>query len=164
MYYTYVDTPIGPFLLAGDGHALFKASFTTGKQTRQPEPDWIRDPVPLSFAVEQVEEYFAGERTRFDLPLEIAGTAFQQDVWNVLRSIPFGQTWSYGRVAKALGRPGASRAVGAANGANVLPLIIPCHRVIGSDGKLTGFGGGLKTKKWLLDFESARSDPQGTLF
>ena len=164
MYYTYVDTPIGPFLLAGDDTTLFKASFTTGRQCRQPEPDWIHDTAPLRFAVEQVEEYFAGERTSFDLPLEIAGTAFQQDVWRVLRSIPFGEAWSYGRVAQALGRPGASRAVGAANAANVLPLIIPCHRVIGSDGKLTGFGGGLATKKWLLEFEGARAGRQGTLF
>ncbi len=164
MYYTYVDSPVGPFFLAGDGTSLSKASFAYGKQRRQPEPGWIHDPASLSFAVEQVEEYFAGERIRFDLPLEIAGTGFQKDVWGVLRSIPFGETWSYGRVAKALGKPGASRAVGAANAANVLPLIIPCHRVIGSDGTLTGFGGGLETKKWLLDFEEARSSRQGTLF
>ncbi len=164
MYYTYVDSPIGPFFLAGDGTSLYKASFTTGKQRRQPEPGWTSDPAPLNFAVEQVEEYFAGERTCFDLPLEITGTGFQKDVWQVLQSIPFGEAWSYGRVAKALGKPGASRAVGAANAANVLPLIIPCHRVIGANGTLTGFGGGLATKKWLLDFEGARSGGQGTLF
>ena len=164
MYYTYVDSPIGPFFLAGDGTSLRKASFSTGKQQRQPEEGWVRDPAPLSYAVEQIEEYFAGERTRFDLPLEIVGTEFQKDVWQVLRSIPFGETWSYGRVAKSLGKPGASRAVGAANAANVLPLIIPCHRVIGGDGTLTGFGGGLDTKKWLLDFEGAATSRQGTLF
>lgn len=164
MYYAYVDSPVGPFFLAGDGSSLCRASFAYGKQCRKPEPGWTQDPAALGFAVEQVEEYFAGERTRFDIPLEIDGTDFQKDVWRVLRMIPFGETWSYGQVAKELGNPGASRAVGAANGANVLPLIIPCHRVIGSNGTLTGFGGGLDTKKWLLDFERVQSSPQGTLF
>lgn len=163
MYYTYVDSPIGPFFLAGDETSLSMASFTTGKQHRKPEPSWTPDASALSFAVEQVEQYFAGERTRFNLPLEIAGTEFQKDVWQVLQTIPFGEAWSYGRVAKTLGKPGASRAVGAANAANVLPLVIPCHRVIGEDGTLTGFGGGLGTKKWLLDFEGV-TGRQGTLF
>lgn len=164
VYYTHVDSPIGPFLLAGNDEALSMASFAKGKQRREPEAGWIHDPVPLRYASEQVESYFAGERTVFDLPLEIEGTAFQEEVWAVLRTIPFGEAWSYGQVARALGNPGASRAVGAANGANILPLIIPCHRVIGANGTLTGFGGGLETKKWLLDFECTRSDPQGSLF
>lgn len=163
MYYTYVDSPIGPFFLAGDGTALSLASYATGRRPIKPKPEWIRDPAPLRFAVEQVEAYFAGQRTRFDLPLDIVGTPLQKDVWQVLQTIPFGETLSYGRVAQALGMPGASRAVGAANAANPLPLIIPCHRVIGSDRTLTGFGGGLETKKWLLEFEGARG-LQGSLF
>ncbi len=155
MYYTYINSPVGRFFLAGNGTSLALTSFTRGKQCREPEPGWKHDPVALNFAVEQIEQYFAGERTRFDLPLEIAGTQFQKEVWDVLQVIPFGEAWSYGRVAKMLENPGASRAVGAANAANVLPLIIPCHRVIGSSGQLTGFGGGLETKRWLLDFEGA---------
>jgi len=155
MYYTYLKSPVGPFFLAGDGTSLSLASFTTGHQCREPEPGWVHDPLALSFAVEQVEEYFAGERRRFDLPLEIAGTEFQQSAWRVLQSIPFGETWTYRRVAQVLGKPSAYRAVGSANAANSLPLIIPCHRLVGTKGQLTGFGGGLETKKWLLEFEGA---------
>lgn len=106
----------------------------------------------------QIEQYFARERTRFDFPLAMQGTPFQRSVWQVLMTIPFGQTRSYQQVAEALGRPSATRAVGAANGANPIALIVPCHRVIGSNGKLTGYAGGLEVKARLLDFE------QGTLF
>lgn len=162
--YTHVESPIGPFLLAGSDSALAVASFARGKQRREPQAGWVHDPETLRYASEQVEAYFAGQRTTFDLPLAIEGTDFQMRVWAILRTIPFGEVWSYGQVARALGSPGASRAVGAANGANLLPLIIPCHRVIGANGTLTGFGGGLETKKWLLDFERRRVDPQGSLF
>ena len=164
MYYTYLDTPIGHFLLAGDNRSLSTTSFTTGKQARPPHLDWIHDRAPLGFAIDQLEQYFAGERTCFELPLAITGTHFQQQVWRQLQAIPFGETRSYGDIARALDKPGASRAVGTANAANILPLIIPCHRVIGADGTLTGFGGGLETKRWLLDFEGALPPEQGTLF
>ena len=155
MYYTYVATPVGRFFLAGDGDSLSVASFTTGHLCRTPQSGWTLDPAALRFAASQVEEYFAGERTRFDLPLGMVGTAFQRDVWHLLQAIPFGEVWTYKRVAKTLGKPRAGRAVGSANAANILPLIVPCHRLVGTSGKLTGFGGGLRTKEWLLDFEGA---------
>ena len=150
-----METPVGPFLVGGDGRSLSVASFAVGRQHRRPEAGWKEDAGAVRFAVEQLEQYFARERTEFDLPLKIDGTPFQKEVWEVLRSIPFGETRSYGQVARAIGRANAFRAVGAANGANVLPIIIPCHRVVGSDGTLTGFGGGLDAKRWLLEFEGA---------
>jgi methylated-DNA-[protein]-cysteine S-methyltransferase len=107
----------------------------------------------------QLDEYFAGKRQEFDLPLAPAGTDFQCQVWQGLQEIPFGETWSYGELARHVGRPKASRAVGAANGLNPIPVIIPCHRVIGSNGKLTGFGGGLETKSFLLKLESSQAAP-----
>ncbi len=164
MYYTHLDTPIGRFFLAGDETALSRSSFSTGKQQHRPEPGWIRDPGPLQSAVEQLEQYFAGERTVFDLPLKLTGTPFQKKVWRALQRIPFGQTRSYGQIAGSIGRPGASRAVGAANASNVLPVVVPCHRVIGADGTLTGFGGGLETKQWLLRHEGALPARQESLF
>ena len=103
-----------------------------------------------------LREYFEGERTRFDLPVAPEGTAFQRSVWEQLRTIPFGATWTYGQLAQRLGRPGAARAVGAANGANPISIVIPCHRVIGSDGSLTGYGGGMRRKQALLELEGAR--------
>lgn len=165
MYFTYVETPIGRVLLAGDGGGLAMSSFSTGHQQRQPEPEWIPDGTALEPAVTELEEYFAGERTTFDVELSPSGSEFQQSVWKVLRSIPFGEAWSYGEVAERLGRPGAARAVGSANAANSLPIFIPCHRVVGADGGLTGFGGGLDTKRWLLRFEGALpTRKQGSLF
>ncbi|MBI6546698.1 MAG: methylated-DNA--[protein]-cysteine S-methyltransferase [Cyanobacteria bacterium NC_groundwater_1444_Ag_S-0.65um_54_12] len=113
----------------------------------------LGDPV-LELAAIQLEEYFAGRRQSFDLPLQAVGTPFQQAVWNALRTIPFGVTRSYAEIAQAIGRPTATRAVGAANGRNPLSVIVPCHRVIGADGSLTGYGGGLEFKRWLLDFEA----------
>jgi methylated-DNA-[protein]-cysteine S-methyltransferase len=103
----------------------------------------------------QLKEYFAGSRTTFDLPLEPSGTDFQLSVWELLRKIPYGVTTSYGELARRLGEPKASRAVGAANGANPIPIIVPCHRVVGSKGELTGFGGGIERKRWLLEHEGA---------
>jgi len=154
MLYKYIDTPVGPFLVAGDGESLSVASFAAGHQHRRPKPDWKEDVSAMRFAVDQIEQYFAGERTSFELPLSMTGTPFQKEVWDVLLTIPFGETRTYGEVARATGRgPGASRAVGAANGANHIPIVVPCHRVIGGDGTLTGFGGGLSAKQWLLEFE-----------
>jgi len=154
-YYTYLDSPIGQIFVAGDGEVVARISFTTGHQVRHPEPGWVDDAVPLRAATEQLEQYFAGERRRFDLRLAMEGTAFQKRAWEVLLTIPYGKTWSYGQVAEALGSPGAARAVGRANATNHLPLVVPCHRVVGADGTLTGFGGGLSAKQWLLRFEGA---------
>ena len=164
MYYTYLESPVGPFLVAGDSSALAITSFSTGHQHRRPGSDWIDDRRPLEFAIRQLDEYFAGERSAFDLPLRIVGTPFQKEVWEALRDVPFGETASYGQIARAIGRPNASRAVGAANGANVLPIIIPCHRIIGADGSLTGFGGGLETKVFLLAHEGSLPEQQTELF
>lgn len=153
-YYHYLDTPIGKLLLAGSGEALTLLGFPSGSMARRHEPGWKQDAAPFREVTDQLQQYFAGERRVFELPLAPAGTAFQQQVWSTLQDIPFGDTWSYGQLAAHIGRPRASRAVGAANGLNPIPVIIPCHRVIGASGKLTGFGGGLDTKRYLLDLEA----------
>lgn len=155
MLYTYVDTPVGDLLVAGDDAALRVMSFPTGRTRRQPAPDWVEDARPFQAARQQLGEYFAGRRERFDLRLEPAGTAFQRDVWQELLRIPYGRTRSYAELATRIGRPRAMRAVGSANGANPLPIVVPCHRVIGADGSLTGFGGGLPAKRLLLELEGA---------
>src|SRR5713101_3621789 len=154
MNYTYLDTPIGPLLVAGDEAAIRRIEFPRNGKPGRPEPEWKESARgPVGEAVRQLREYFAGRRTEFDLPLEPEGTLFQQTVWRHLRDIPFGETISYGELAKRAGNPKASRAVGAANGANPIPIVIPCHRVIGSNGKLTGYGGGLPIKEKLLALE-----------
>ncbi len=156
MNYTYLDSLIGRLLIAGDGEAVRRISFPEQGKPVTPEPEWRESAAgPVGEAVRQLREYFKGGRTEFDLPLQPEGTAFQLKVWRSLQEIPYGKTWSYGELAKRIGNPKASRAVGAANGANPLPIVIPCHRVIGADGTLTGFGGGLPTKKALLDLEAA---------
>ncbi len=152
-YYTHVQSPVGPIFLAGREERVVRMSFTSGHQIRHPEPDWIENEKALHPAVEQVHEYLSGERFTFTLVPVLEGTVFQVLVWQALMNIPFGETRSYGEIADGLGRPGAARAVGAANSANYLPLLVPCHRVIGSHGSLTGFGGGLEAKRWLLNFE-----------
>jgi methylated-DNA-[protein]-cysteine S-methyltransferase len=151
MHYSYLDSPVGRLLLAGDEAGLRLICFPTEK--RMPEPAWRQGDAPFAEALRQLEAYFAGELSEFDLALAPEGTPFQLSVWRALRRIPYGETVSYGEVAKAIGRPSACRAVGAANGSNPLPIVIPCHRVIGSTGKLTGFGGGLDTKAALLALE-----------
>ncbi|MGI9251949.1 MAG: methylated-DNA--[protein]-cysteine S-methyltransferase [Pseudohongiellaceae bacterium] len=153
-YYTYHNTPIGKLLLAGTSEKLTLLGFPSGKMQRRHEPDWIEDPTPFREVVRQLDAYFSGELQGFTLPLAPKGTAFQEAVWAALREIPYGETWSYGKLANHIGKPSASRAVGAANGQNPIPVIIPCHRVVGSSGKLTGFGGGLDTKEYLLSLES----------
>ena len=158
--YTYYTSPVGSLLLAGDAQGLSLIAFESGGRPAPAGAGWRDDPAALRPALEQIGAYFAGELTEFDLTLAPAGTGFQRQVWGALREIPYGQTLSYGELARRIGRPGASRAVGAANGANPLPVVIPCHRVIGSDGGLTGFGGGLDVKLWLLDHERG----QGRLF
>lgn len=154
IFYHYQSSPIGDLLLAGDGDALHLLGFPSGSMARRHDAGWKKDAAPFREVSFQLQEYFAGERQAFDLSLAPQGTAFQQQVWAALQEIPFAETWSYGQLAAHIGRPTASRAVGAANGVNPIPIIIPCHRVIGASGKLTGFGGGLDTKRYLLDLES----------
>jgi methylated-DNA-[protein]-cysteine S-methyltransferase len=154
MYYCYLDTPIGELLLAGDADGLSMIGFPKGSMRRAPEGDWIFNEQPLAEACRQLREYFAGERREFDLPLKLSGTAFQVSVLEALLHIPYGETTSYGEIARRIGRPRAVRAVGAANGRNPIPIVVPCHRVIGSTGDLTGFGGGLDTKEALLRLEA----------
>ena len=155
MYYTYHKTPIGSIFIAADDQAIKLMSFPQGSQQRGPQAHWKKTKKPFTQAIAQLDDYFSGQRTQFDLPLAPDGTAFQQQVWQALLNIPFGETTSYGALAKTIQRPKASRAVGAANGANPIPIVIPCHRVIGSSGALTGFGGGLETKQWLLAHEQS---------
>jgi methylated-DNA-[protein]-cysteine S-methyltransferase len=154
MYYTVMKSPIGPLLLAGDERGLRLVHFSTGRRPKSPEPEWLEDKAPFKEVIRQLEAYFAGKLQEFDLPLVLDGTEFQRLVWQNLRRIPYGETTSYGQLAKRIGKPEASRAVGLANGSNPIPIIIPCHRVIGSNGDLTGFGGGLPLKKKLLALES----------
>ena len=158
MQYCYLETPIGKLLLAGTEDALELIAFPQGSMKREPEPDWTYSEKPFSEACQQLDEYFRGERTEFDLSLRPHGTDFQLAVLDELLRIPYGTTTSYGDIANRLERPGASRAVGAANGRNPLPIVIPCHRVVGSNGALTGFGGGIDTKKTLLRLEQGFSD------
>lgn len=153
MDYELLDTPIGTLLLAGDGDGLRTIEFPGARQGRCIEPHWRRDRRHLGTAITQLEAYFAGDLTAFDLPLAAQGTVFRHTVWDALVGIPYGTTISYGELARRIGRPSASRAVGAANGANPIPIIVPCHRVIGSGGALTGFAGGLPIKQWLLEHE-----------
>ncbi len=159
--YTYYDSPIGPLLLAGTASALHLVSFPTGSRTKQPQDGWRESAETFTPVITQLKEYFAGTRQVFELQLELFGTDFQKDVWLALAKIPFGETISYGEMAKRVKRPKASRAVGAANGANNLPIILPCHRVIGANKTLTGFGGGLPTKEFLLKHEQAIAPPKG---
>ncbi len=154
-----LDTPIGVLTLVasdtGLTHVLFDGQETADVGIDQPVPTAIDNPI-LASAASELDEYFAGTRRDFDLPLDLRGTDFQIDAWTALASIPYGETVSYASQAETIGRPGAFRAVGSANGRNPIPIVLPCHRVIGSDGSLTGFGGGLDVKKRLLDHERAQ--------
>ncbi len=153
MNYTYLDTPIGELLLAGDQYALRELGFPEGPKRRRAEEGWeLRDDL-FAEAKSQLSAYFAGSLHEFSLSLDPSGTPFQLSVLDELQKIPYGETLSYGEIAARLGKPKAMRAVGAANGRNPIPVIIPCHRVIGANGKLTGFGGGLPTKEALLKLE-----------
>jgi methylated-DNA-[protein]-cysteine S-methyltransferase len=154
-YWCELDSPIGVLLLAGDAGALRHVHFQAGPQPLRPPHNWRPDEAPFRAAALQLTEYFAGSRRTFSLPLAPAGTRFQLAVWQALQSIPYGETRSYGELARRLGCASAARAVGMANGSNPLPVLIPCHRVIGADGTLTGFGGGLPIKRALLRLEDA---------
>jgi methylated-DNA-[protein]-cysteine S-methyltransferase len=152
-----VDSPIGPLtLVAADGRIT---GLYMDAQRHRPGEEVVGsagDPAaePFATAADQLARYFAGQLTEFDLPLAPAGTRFQRAVWDALRQIPYGETWSYGQLASKIGNPAAVRAVGLANGRNPIALVVPCHRVIGSDGSLTGYGGGLDRKRFLLDLEA----------
>jgi len=165
MNYQDIDSPIGRLRLIADGDRLVSIWFEHGRDAaraaaREPLDLEERSSEVLERAREQLEEYFTGRRQQFDLPLDPRGTDFQRRVWQRLRSIAYGETTTYGALARELGDPGASRAVGLANGSNPLPIVIPCHRVIGADGSLTGFGGGLPVKQALLELERAATQPR----
>ncbi|WP_457553194.1 methylated-DNA--[protein]-cysteine S-methyltransferase [Desulfobacula sp.] len=152
MDYCYFESPLGKLLLAGN-ESLESLHFPRGKTRKEPEKDWVYKEKVFLKALDQLYAYFKGELTRFDLELNIQGTNFQKRVWQELVKIPYGETISYGELAKRIGNPNASRAVGLANGKNPISIIIPCHRVIGKNGSLTGYGGGLEVKKNLLELE-----------
>jgi methylated-DNA-[protein]-cysteine S-methyltransferase len=154
MSYTRMESPVGRLLMAADAQGLRQLSFESSKRAASVQPDWSEDKAPFAEVIRQLQAYFRGELKKFELPLAPQGTEFQLRVWNSLRSIPYGETISYAQLAQNIANPKAVRAVGLANGCNPIPIIIPCHRVIGSDGSLTGFGGGLPNKKKLLALES----------
>ncbi len=157
IFYEHIESPIGSILLAGDGTTL---SFVGLPESRHPlsiPPDWKRNAEAFVLAKQQFAAYFAGDLKEFDLPLAPRGTEFQQRVWKALGTIPYALTISYAELARRIDNPKASRAVGLANGANPLSIIVPCHRVIGTNGSLTGYGGGLKAKQHLLDLERSHA-------
>jgi len=161
--YGHAETPLGTVLLVGRDSAIAGLYFKHFPLCPVPEPSWQRNECHFAPVRRQLDEYFDGRRTTFALPLQLDGSPFQLAVWSALRDIPYGQTTSYGQIAQHLGNPRAARAVGAANGRNPISIIIPCHRVIGADGGLTGYGWGLDRKAWLLDHEKqlARSPSFG---
>jgi methylated-DNA-[protein]-cysteine S-methyltransferase len=154
LLYSTVASPIGELLLAGDGDTLRLLHMQEGRPPVRAGPGWTRSEAPFAQVRGQLEEYFAGRLRTFDLPLGPAGNEFELAVWEALLEIPYGETVSYGEVALRIGRTGAARAVGVANARNPIALIIPCHRVIGADGSLTGYGGGLERKRLLLELEA----------
>ncbi|KUI35002.1 cysteine methyltransferase [Mycobacterium sp. IS-1590] len=158
-----MPSPVGQLTLAGRDGRLMHLRMVD--QTYEPSREgWVADESAFPEAVEQLEAYFAGELTDFDLELDLVGTAFQRKVWAALLTIPYGETRSYGEIARQIGTPGAFRAVGLANGHNPIGIIVPCHRVIGANGSLTGYGGGLDRKRALLEMEKSRVAPALTLF
>src|SRR5277367_3545053 len=150
-----IESPIGRLTLTSDGEALTGLYMGTPAKRPGLDREWAQNGTagPLPMVTRQLKEYFSGTRRKFELPLRLQGTDFQKRVWRELCEIPYGETWSYGQLAKRIGNPNASRAVGLANGRNPIAVIVPCHRVIGADGSLTGFGGGLPRKQWLLTHE-----------
>lgn len=153
--WTRIPSPIGDLILVATDGRLTEIRFTTGPRPGAPPAGWPEDRRPLEQVIRQLDEYFAGERREFDVPLAPHGTPFQRRVWDALLNITYGRTASYGDIARAVGQPKAVRAVGLANGRNPIPIVIPCHRIIGSNGTLTGYGGGLPIKQTLLELEGA---------
>jgi methylated-DNA-[protein]-cysteine S-methyltransferase len=154
-----VDSPVGPLTLVARDSVLAGCYMADQRHLPDPAPFGAADAAAFGAASQQLEEYFAGQRTAFDLPLKLIGTEFQRRVWTELTRIPYGETISYGELARRLGQPGAARAVGLANGRNPVGIIVPCHRVIGASGDLTGYGGGLHRKRQLLDHERHQRAP-----
>ena len=165
MKYTTVDSPLGPLLLARSAIGLTGVYLPEHRHGTDPGPGWLPDAGAFADVTDQLQAYWAGDLQCFALPLDLQGTAFQRAVWTALLAIPYGRTTSYGAIAAALQVPGASRAVGLANGKNPVSIVVPCHRVVGSTGLLTGYGGGLPAKRFLLAHEAQHSPaPAGTLF
>ena len=156
MIYATTASPIGELLLVGDGSTLHGLHMQQGRRPVRVSREWRRHDSAFRDARAQLDEYFAGARTEFRVPLELSGNDFERRVWRELLEIPYGETASYGEIARRIGTPHAARAVGLANGRNPVALIVPCHRVIGADGSLTGYGGGLERKRLLLDLEAGR--------
>jgi len=161
MIYTTFDSPIGQLLLCGDGERLHGLYMQDGNKPFHPRAVWERDDDAFADAREQLGEYFRGERREFDIPLALNGSDYQLRVWRALQEIPYGETRSYGQIAKQIGDPEGARSVGWANGSNPIALIVPCHRVIGANGKLVGYGGGLENKRRLLDLEAGLAQLEG---
>jgi len=163
IHFRTIDSPIGPLALAGPGPVLSYLRMLN--QTYEPNRSgWVPDDRAFPNVVDQLEAYFAGERSDFDFDLDLAGSEFQRRVWRALLTIPYGETRSYGQIAEQIGASGAARAVGLANGRNPIAIVVPCHRVVGASGSLTGYGGGLNRKRWLLDMERSRTSATPTLF
>ena len=158
VFYHLLPSPVGGLLLVSDGEALTGLFMSDHKGGPAPQPAWRRDEGPFAQVCEQLTEYFAGNLQEFDVRLAPEGTEFQKKVWQELGRIPFGSSISYGQLAQRIGQPAASRAVGRANGQNPISIIVPCHRVIGANGTLTGYGGGIERKKWLLEHEARVRD------
>jgi methylated-DNA-[protein]-cysteine S-methyltransferase len=152
--YTRMESPIGELLLLGDGQTLCGLYMQAGRKPIGIARNWESAPTAFADVQAQLSEYFAAQRTSFEVPLAMAGTPFQLSVWRALQDIPYGETISYGELARRIEHPSASRAVGMANGCNPISLIVPCHRVIGANGTLTGYGGGIERKRLLLDLEA----------
>ncbi|HEY2216444.1 MAG TPA: methylated-DNA--[protein]-cysteine S-methyltransferase [Solirubrobacteraceae bacterium] len=153
LQYTTCDSPLGELLLLGDEDALHGLHMQDGPRPKLLAPAWERTAAPFRRALQQLDEYFDGKRVSFGLALAMGGTPFERQVWNELQAIPYGATVSYGELARRIGRPTGPRAVGLANGRNPISVIVPCHRVIGANGSLTGYGGGLQRKRALLELE-----------
>jgi len=151
--YSILNSPLGRLLVARNADGLTCINFQDGTEAVNPQAGWLEQPSALADAAEQLEAYFRGELRQFDLPLAPQGTAFQLQVWQAMREIPYGQTVTYAELARRVGRPQAARAVGGASSRNPLPVVVPCHRVVGSDGSLTGYAGGLHLKQALLELE-----------
>lgn len=155
--YAMLDSPVGNLLIGGDQASVMLIGFSKGSRAVTARPEWRRDDSLYAGARSQLSEYFAGQRAVFDFSMTLIGTDFQKQCWEALIAIPQGQTRTYATIAREIGRPKAVRAVGAANGANPLPIVVPCHRLLGADGSLTGFGGGVDVKQYLLDLEANSS-------
>jgi methylated-DNA-[protein]-cysteine S-methyltransferase len=160
LLYTQLHSPIGELLLVGDGEALHRLHMLDGPHPIAIDEQWQRAEHAFAETRSQLAQYFAGERTDFELALHMEGTPFQRSVWEALREIPYGQTASYGEIARRVGQPGAARAIGITNARNPISVIVPCHRVIGANGTLTGYGGGLQRKRFLLDLEQQAAQPR----